>query len=467
MLAVLIGSTGVGYAEHVISPSINNRLSILKELEDTGLVTKEEATEKRQSILGNAKAKPKVIADVTSPSMLQTNIATLKRTKSCPNCYLERANLQGAILRGSNLMAAKLYSADLQGANLREANLQGVDLSDANLKGANLQGANLKEAKLYYAELSGANLKGGNLQKAKLHGANLHGANLLQGTKLLGATLFNANFNAAKLNLEGVRIARASGAINIPEAVFVVEKKSKPKVRPVVTARKPSPPSPSAAEIENQKLRNEMARLKKQEQKKNEKLRKENARLKKQNQSQPKKVAKKKTQPKPSSKSATSGSGFFAYGNCNQEKVIKLIDTGFTKAEISKFCSTPSQPTQEVDQQAKPLPSKKVSLGTKHLSQLNGGWDLSANCFHYIARGLGITFTKGAVTGDLDFGADQLTLQGNVDENGVIHGYLTGMYVLGNLNGKITDWAEGVAEGELVASGEEFCLGKWTMTKKK
>jgi hypothetical protein len=56
------------------------------------------------------------------------------------------------------------------------------------------------------------------------------------------------------------------------------------KFTPTVTARKSSPPSPSAAEIENQKLRKEMARLKEQEQKKNEKLRIEVARLTQRNQ---------------------------------------------------------------------------------------------------------------------------------------------------------------------------------------
>jgi hypothetical protein len=158
-----------------------------------------------------------------------------------------------------------------------------------------------------------------------------------------------------------------------------------------------------------------------------------------------------------------------AYGNCNQEKVIKLIDTGFTKAEISKFCSTPSQPTQEVDQQAKPLPSNKVSLGTKHLSQLNGGWDMSANCAQdlYIGTGHGITFTEGAFTGNINFLVDNIYMQGNVDENGVIEAVGSGNYVRADLNGKITDWAEGVAEGKLVANGEVSCWGTWTMTKKK
>ena len=78
------------------------------------------------------------------------------------------------------------------------------------------------------------------------------------------------------------------------------------KVSPTVTARKSSPPSPSAAEIENERLRRENARLKNQNE--NERLRREIARLKKEKQAKPRKVAKK---PKPSPKKGNAGSGFF------------------------------------------------------------------------------------------------------------------------------------------------------------
>ncbi len=76
------------------------------------------------------------------------------------------------------------------------------------------------------------------------------------------------------------------------------------KVSPIVNARKSSPPSKSATEKENERLRRENARLE------NERLRRENARLKKQN--QPKQVAKRpppKKSPPPSS--GSTGSGFF------------------------------------------------------------------------------------------------------------------------------------------------------------
>ena len=65
------------------------------------------------------------------------------------------------------------------------------------------------------------------------------------------------------------------------------------KVTPTVTARKSAPPSPSAAEIENKRLRREITRLEKEKKQKQK----------------PKKIVKKKQKPTP--KSATSGSGFF------------------------------------------------------------------------------------------------------------------------------------------------------------
>ena len=63
---------------------------------------------------------------------------------------------------------------------------------------------------------------------------------------------------------------------------------------PTVTAKKSSPPSQSAAEIENEKLKKKIARLEKEK-----------------NQSKPKQVAKKTPEPTPETKTSTSGSGFF------------------------------------------------------------------------------------------------------------------------------------------------------------
>jgi hypothetical protein len=136
--------------------------------------------------------------DVTHPNMLEKNIATLKRTNTCPNCYLKGANLghkDGGVRVG-------FYGIDLNDANLRSANLQNINLQGAYLRRADLMGANLKGANLRGADLSGTNLRVANLYMAKFQGANLQGA---------------------KLDPEGIRIARTSGAINIPEATFMAK----------------------------------------------------------------------------------------------------------------------------------------------------------------------------------------------------------------------------------------------------
>jgi len=64
----------------------------------------------------------------------------------------ERANLQGADLRGANLQGANLRLANLQEANLWRAQLQEANLDRAKLFGANLGWANLRNADLRGAQ---------------------------------------------------------------------------------------------------------------------------------------------------------------------------------------------------------------------------------------------------------------------------------------------------------------------------
>jgi Pentapeptide repeats (8 copies) len=93
------------------------------------------------------------------------------------------ADLMGADLVGTNLMAAKLSGANLRYAHLSGANLTSVDLRWANLMDANLTGADLRGARLIGADLTGANLSG-----ATLTGADHERAILLE-TELSGADL--------------------------------------------------------------------------------------------------------------------------------------------------------------------------------------------------------------------------------------------------------------------------------------
>jgi uncharacterized protein YjbI with pentapeptide repeats len=93
------------------------------------------------------------------------------------------AQLEEALLEGSQLGFAQLVSAGLRGANLSNANLHGADLSHASLAGANLTGANLAGA-----NLTRANLTGANLAQAKLQGARVSRNALAQALHVDQAT---------------------------------------------------------------------------------------------------------------------------------------------------------------------------------------------------------------------------------------------------------------------------------------
>ena len=94
----------------------------------------------------------------------------------------ERANLNGADLRNTNLR-----NVNLSGAKLHNADLSGANLNSAWLSNAELGGANLSNASVICANLNGANLSGAWLNGANLNGANLNGANLLN-TNLRGTS---------------------------------------------------------------------------------------------------------------------------------------------------------------------------------------------------------------------------------------------------------------------------------------
>jgi len=108
-------------------------------------------------------AEPEPELEPPAPVPSITPLDQLKKTNRCPDCNLEKADLQGWKLKG----------ADMNGANLEEANLSGADLSRANLSGANLMWANLKGANLENADIGGTDFRG----------AELSGATSPKGTK--------------------------------------------------------------------------------------------------------------------------------------------------------------------------------------------------------------------------------------------------------------------------------------------
>ena len=129
--------------------------------------------------------------------------------EDCKNWEEMRAVLNGADLRGADLLNAVLSGANLHNANLLNAVLSGADLLRAVLSGADLRCADLRDAVLNGADLRDADLRGTDLRKADLRNANLRNANLrgayllnadLRGADLRGAYLLNADLSSADLH---------------------------------------------------------------------------------------------------------------------------------------------------------------------------------------------------------------------------------------------------------------------------
>jgi uncharacterized protein YjbI with pentapeptide repeats len=98
-------------------------------------------------------------------TLVQKNIATLKKTKACPGCdlkgaVLERMDLSNANLQGADLTGAKLFLSNLSDANLRNTHLEKAVFGGADLAGADLRGANLNGADLSTAYIAGAKFDG-------------------------------------------------------------------------------------------------------------------------------------------------------------------------------------------------------------------------------------------------------------------------------------------------------------------
>ncbi|WP_299489275.1 pentapeptide repeat-containing protein [Acaryochloris sp. IP29b_bin.137] len=95
-------------------------------------------------------------AQAENPEHLQR----LVKSRSCPGCDLQGAdlsavNLRHANLAGANLTNANLNLADLTGANLANALMTGTSLAWTDFTDANLEGANLSQAQFEGGERLG------------------------------------------------------------------------------------------------------------------------------------------------------------------------------------------------------------------------------------------------------------------------------------------------------------------------
>jgi uncharacterized protein YjbI with pentapeptide repeats len=165
-------------------------------------------------------------ASLPGADLAGTNLqGAFLRGANLQEANLEGADLRGeADLAAANLAGTILTDAKLDGANLRQAILTGAKLDLASLRKAFLDGAKL-QARLIDADLEGAILRGTNLEAADLSGANLAGA-MLGGANLAGATLRGANLMGAMLsganldNVQDLTRVQLEGAVAVDPEVL-------------------------------------------------------------------------------------------------------------------------------------------------------------------------------------------------------------------------------------------------------
>lgn len=116
------------------------------------------------------------------------------------------AQLDGSVLRKSNLTAVRLFGASLVGADLSESDLNNAILADANLEMTYFAGANLVEAQLDGANLNLTNFQAVNLNSATLISVTFNNANFEY------SVLMEADFTNAKGNGASLGFANISGA---------------------------------------------------------------------------------------------------------------------------------------------------------------------------------------------------------------------------------------------------------------
>ena len=111
--------------------------------------------------LALAKTKGTILDDIDVRKLLCTGMGSFIdfTDKDLNNCYLAKANLEGAIFRDANLGYSNLAGANLKRTDLTRANCVGVNFSKAELTGACIEGWNvdhsteLKEAHSEYVYL--------------------------------------------------------------------------------------------------------------------------------------------------------------------------------------------------------------------------------------------------------------------------------------------------------------------------
>lgn len=98
------------------------------------------------------------------------DLEKLLKTKSCRQCDLAGALLEGKDLSQATIFASNLTAATFDGANLTGAAIKRSDLSGTDFSDANLTNADLGQSRLTGAIMRDTDLTGADLSNARLNG---------------------------------------------------------------------------------------------------------------------------------------------------------------------------------------------------------------------------------------------------------------------------------------------------------
>ena len=130
-------------------------------------------------------------------------------------CYVRKADLRDAQLRGAPMHKIDLGESRLRGADLARANLDTAFLGHSDLRNASFDGARLRRARLLHVNANNCSFRDADLSKADLRHGKFRSAifcgALLERTIFLGADLAGADFRGC----EGLTVDALLAAANL------------------------------------------------------------------------------------------------------------------------------------------------------------------------------------------------------------------------------------------------------------
>ncbi len=124
----------------------------------------------------------------------------------------------------ASFSSAEMERADLSGAHMKGTDLREARLDAANLTKARLEGTSLRAAKMEEANLSEARLRGAVLSAAQMVGVDLRGAQIDKKCDFTDATTSYAavkgsDLSKSSMTLDQVSAMFGDGSVRLPEGM--------------------------------------------------------------------------------------------------------------------------------------------------------------------------------------------------------------------------------------------------------